>query len=80
MRDAGAKVAVELTDQESVRLLIRNAGAFPLTLPPAPDAKAPDTPPAERPAETAPEETPPVKTAPEETPPAETPTSGTGVP
>lgn len=54
MRDAGAKVAVELADQDAVRLLIRNAGAFPVTLPPAPDAQ-----PAPLTAEPSPAETPP---------------------
>ncbi|MGH8196549.1 MAG: hypothetical protein ACRETI_00100 [Steroidobacteraceae bacterium] len=57
MRDAGAKVAVELTDQEAVRLLIRNAGL------PAPP------PPASAPASV----TPAVGSAPEKTPPAEEP-------
>jgi hypothetical protein len=43
MRDAGAKVAVELTDQEAVRLLLRNAGSFPTNAPPEtiPPAGAP---------------------------------------
>ena len=36
MRDAGAKVAVELTDQESVRLLLRGAGSPLPASPPAP--------------------------------------------
>ena len=36
MRDAGAKVAVELTDQESVRLLLRGAGSPLPVSPPAP--------------------------------------------
>jgi len=39
MRDAGAKVAVELTDQESVRLILRGAGS-PL---PASPPRPPDT-------------------------------------
>jgi hypothetical protein len=39
MRDAGAKVAVELTDQDSVRLLLRGVGSPLPTSPPAP----PDT-------------------------------------
>jgi hypothetical protein len=34
MRDAGAKVAVELTDQDTVRLLLRAAGS-PLPVSPA---------------------------------------------
>lgn len=48
MRDAGAKVAVELTDQESVRLLIRSA-QDPLPALPAPANPAPAVvaPPAE---------------------------------
>lgn len=64
MRDAGAKVAVELTDQESVRLLMRNAGSFPPTLSPA-DNPTPVEPPAE-------------KTPVEEPPAGEMPPSGTG--
>ena len=36
MRDAGAKVAVELTDQDSVRLLLRGAGSPLPTSPPTP--------------------------------------------
>jgi hypothetical protein len=36
MRDAGAKVAVELTDQDSVRLLLRGAGSPLPTSPPEP--------------------------------------------
>jgi len=36
MRDAGAKVAVELTDQDSVRLLLRGAGSPLPVSPPAP--------------------------------------------
>lgn len=38
MRDAGAKVAVELTDQDSVRLLLRGAGSPLPVSPPAPPA------------------------------------------
>ncbi|MDH4259735.1 MAG: hypothetical protein OEW16_05450 [Gammaproteobacteria bacterium] len=41
MRDAGAKVAVELTDQESVRLLLRNPREL---LTPPPPTAAPDEP------------------------------------
>ena len=86
MRDAGAKVAVELTDQEAVRLLIRNAGAFPVTTQPAPGAQ-PSVPPVEEkpPAEDAPAQSPPAESPPSQTtpagqlPPAETPPSGTGV-
>jgi hypothetical protein len=44
MRDAGAKVAVELTDQEAVRLLIRNA-RDPRPVPPPAEQKPPQTPP-----------------------------------
>jgi hypothetical protein len=44
MRDAGAKVAVELTDQEAVRLLLRNA------LDPPPAEPAIESPPAAAPA------------------------------
>ncbi|MEX0734109.1 MAG: hypothetical protein WD944_07275 [Steroidobacteraceae bacterium] len=75
MRDAGAKVAVELTDQEAVRLLIRNAG-LPAPAPPA-TAPAPVTPavgsaPAEAPpAEEPPAEAPSPAEPPEEKPPAE---------
>ncbi len=42
MRDAGAKVAVELTDQESVRLLLRGAGSpLPASPPQPPDTLKP---------------------------------------
>jgi hypothetical protein len=46
MRDAGAKVAVELTDQETVRLLLRGVGSpLPVSPPGPPDALvAPTTP------------------------------------
>lgn len=46
MRDAGAKVAVELTDQDSVRLLLRGAGSPLPVSPPAPPAtlKRPEQP------------------------------------
>ena len=47
MRDAGAKVAVEFTDQESVRLLLRNPGelfaAPPATVVPTPTTVPPST-------------------------------------
>jgi hypothetical protein len=47
MRDAGAKVAVEFTDQESVRLLLRNPGELfappPATILPATTAQPPST-------------------------------------
>jgi hypothetical protein len=43
MRDAGAKVAVELTDQESVRLLLRVAGSpLPASPPQPPDTLRPE--------------------------------------
>ncbi len=42
MRDAGAKVAVELTDQEAVRLLLRGAGSpLPAAPPQPPDTLKP---------------------------------------
>jgi hypothetical protein len=75
MRDAGAKVAVELTDQESMRILLRHARN---PLPPAPppadpqSAAAPATAPAEPPAPATEEESagePPAAT-PEEEPPS----------
>jgi hypothetical protein len=66
MRDAGAKVAVELTDQESVRLILRGAGS---PLPPSPP-QPPDTlkpPPEEAPAE-APAENPAPSVPPDSSP------------
>ena len=60
MRDAGAKVAVEFTDQESVRLLLRNPRELfappPATAAPATEApsSAGTPPPEEAPATTAP--------------------------
>jgi hypothetical protein len=77
MRDAGAKVAVELTDQESVRLLLRNPRES-LVVPPAvvvqpsglaPVAEPPST--AVPAPETAPETVPPPATT--VTPPVEPP-------
>jgi hypothetical protein len=80
MRDAGAKVAVELTDQQSVRLLLHGAGSPLPASPPAPPAslqapsEAPSAPgasappPQEAPAGEAPATTPP----PTEAEPAET--------
>jgi hypothetical protein len=48
MRDAGAKVAVELTDQESVRLLLRGAGSpLPASPPQPPDALKPPSAPGD---------------------------------
>lgn len=68
MRDAGAKVAVELTDQDSVRLLLRGAGSpLPTSPPQPPNALAapsvqPSAPGASAPAEPRPPETaPPVE-------------------
>jgi len=81
MRDAGAKVAVELTEQESVRLLIRNAGSFSPLRPPPLYPPAGETPPAEAPPRAAPtvEQT-PVGESPSEAPPEpEPPPSTTGV-
>ena len=71
MRDAGAKVAVELTDQESVRLLLRNA-AEPMSPPAAPASESPPAgalPVAEPPAEAPPPATPPAEVLPVEEPP-----------
>jgi len=80
MRDAGAKVAVELIDQEAVRLLLRNAmDPLPVLPPvaiPAPAAAAPpgDAPSVETdPVEEPPVETPPADASPAESPPAESP-------
>jgi hypothetical protein len=84
MRDAGAKVAVELTDQDAVRLLIRNAGrpATPqpsgtqpsLTAPIAVTPSGPPTPPKDPPpAEKPPAEEPPVTEPPAQQPPVEEP-------
>ena len=58
MRDAGAKVAVELTDQEAIRLLIRNAG-HPLGAPPGSVA-----PPGTQPIQILPRSAPPAGAAP----------------
>jgi hypothetical protein len=68
MRDAGAKVAVELTDQEAVRLLIRNAGSFPPQPPPAQDAPSGEPMPVS-----------PAPEVPLTLPPAESPPSAPGV-
>ena len=49
MRDAGAKVAVELTDQESVRLLLHGAGSpLPPSPPQPPDQLQPPPAPSRR--------------------------------
>ena len=84
MRDAGAKVAVELTDQESVRLLLRGAGSPLPVSPPAPPEvlQAPvENPPTEvSPAEMPPADEPPSNEPEAEKPPAEEkPPSGSGV-
>jgi hypothetical protein len=67
MRDAGAKIAVELTDQDSVRLLLRGAGSPLPASPPAPPevlqtpSERPAAPGASAPADAKPqEEAPPV--------------------
>ncbi len=90
MRDAGAKVAVELADQESVRLLIRNSGGFPPVVPPpqtAPSGEPPsgeassgEAPSGEPPPANPPPEVPSTQPEPVENPPAETdaPPSGSG--
>jgi hypothetical protein len=71
MRDAGAKVAVELTDQESVRLLLQGAGSPLPVSPPAPPAvlQAPSQAPS-APGASAPAASPPQQEAPKEEPPA----------
>ena len=81
MRDAGAKVAVELTDQESVRILLHTVGS---PLPPSPPQppeqlkppapESPGNPPAAKPpVEEPPQEKPPVEEPPVEKPPASEP-------
>jgi hypothetical protein len=70
MRDAGAKVAVELTDQEAVRLLLRNALDPLPAVPPVSAPAAAEPGPAEAaPAGLPPAESPPVEPA-VESPPA----------
>jgi hypothetical protein len=66
MRDAGAKVAVELTDQDSVRLLLRGAGSPLPTSPPAPPEalKAPSVQP-DAPGAAPPQQQPPQESQPE---------------
>ena len=80
MRDAGAKVAVELTDQDSVRLLLRGAGSPLPASPPAPPevlqapSEQPSAPGASAPADAKPQEdSPPAEKPPssEEQPPVE---------
>ena len=79
MRDAGAKVAVELTDQDAVRLLLRGAGSPLPVSPPAPPevlqapSEQPDAPGASAPAEEKPQEK-----APPAAPAAEPPPSAGG--
>jgi hypothetical protein len=78
MRDAGAKVAVELTDQDAVRLLLRGAGSPLPASPPAPPEvlQAPSEQPA-APGSSAPVEEKPQQVSPPATPPpAEPPPSG----
>jgi hypothetical protein len=75
MRDAGAKVAVELTDQDAVRLLLRGAGSpLPTSPPQPPEAlKAPSVQPT-APGASAPQpETPPQESPPAAQPPADAP-------
>jgi hypothetical protein len=89
MRDAGAKIAVELTDQESVRLLLRGAGSPLPVSPPAPPEtlKPPESPtfdeqpPRAKPTvEATPVDEPPAKEPEGSTPPTEEkPPSGSGV-
>lgn len=77
MRDAGAKVAVELTDQEAVRLLLRNAlDPLPVLAPPA-GALPVETPAAGTGApEAEPAAPPPAEAPPVEIPPAAPPATG----
>jgi hypothetical protein len=79
MRDAGAKVAVELTDQDAVRLLLRGAGSPLPASPPAPPevlqapSQQPAAPGASAPAEEKTQEEPPPATPSPATPPPATP-------
>ena len=77
MRDAGAKFAVEFTDQDSVRLLLKNPGGLPeppaKSEPPAATEAPATTPPASAPA-------PVGEPPPADTPPATTVTPATKVP
>lgn len=72
MRDAGAKVAVELVEQDSVRLLLKNP-VVPGLLPPPP--AGPATPAGEAPAQENPPAQIPVSAPAPEPPPAEAPAS-----
>ena len=83
MRDAGAKVAVELTDQDAVRLLLRGAGSpLPASPPQPPEvlkapSQQPAAPGASAPPGAQPAVTPPPDVKPEEKPPvAEPPPEG----
>jgi hypothetical protein len=69
MRDAGAKVAVELSDQEAVRLLVRNAGRPPGAPPNATTTPAPPAVPAGVAPLPAPSTTPPTQPQPQTSPP-----------
>jgi hypothetical protein len=87
MRDAGAKIAVELTDQQSVRLLLRGAGSPLPVSPPAPPttlqapSQAPSAPGASAPATSPPPpQEPPEGEGPEEEPKNDAPPSGTSPP
>lgn len=80
MRDAGAKVAVELTDQEAVRLLLRNSmEPLPALVPPATAPAPADAPPpaAAQPVETPAAEAPPVAMPPTASPAAAEPPPST---
>ena len=83
MRDAGAKVAVELTDQDAVRLLLRGAGSpLPASPPQPPEvlkapSEQPSAPGASATSGAQPAVTPPPDAKPEEKPPvAEPPPEG----
>jgi hypothetical protein len=80
MRDAGAKVAVELTDQDAVRLLLRGAGSpLPASPPQPPEvlkapSERPSAPGASAPPDAKPQAAPPAETKPPEgKPPQEAP-------
>ncbi|HEU4517331.1 MAG TPA: hypothetical protein VFR77_08510 [Steroidobacteraceae bacterium] len=77
MRDAGAKVAVELTDQDAVRLLLRGAGSpLPASPPQPPEVlKVPSERPSAPGASAAPS-APPAEAKPQDQPPAEEPPPG----
>jgi hypothetical protein len=82
MRDAGAKIAVELTDQDAVRLLLRGAGSpLPVSPPQPPEvltapsaqptAPGASVPPGSGQPEEPPAQEPPVEPSPEERSPQE---------